>query len=194
MKIAIKIISNLITITLVLLLLISLYIMISSRITGNQPSIMGNQLMLVLSGSMEPSIKTGSVVGIKPLDNEEKLSLKKGDVITFYSPLKKDQIVTHRVLEVKGQGDFIEYETRGDNNESKDPRPVPAEKVIGKYSGIQIPFAGYILGFLQSKKGIALSLILPGILLILYNSFTLWKLFKQWDPTKNAISTENHSS
>ena len=73
--------------------------MISSRITGNQPSIMGNQLMLVLSGSMEPKIETGSVVGVRSI--EDKTSLNKGDIITFYSPIQKDKIITHRIVEKK---------------------------------------------------------------------------------------------
>ena len=59
----------------------------------------------------------------------------------------------------KGVGEFTEYVTKGDNNEVKDPMPVSADKIIGKYSEIQIPYAGYILSFLQSKRGIALGLI-----------------------------------
>ncbi|MBT2637782.1 signal peptidase I [Bacillus sp. ISL-39] len=192
MKIAVKIISSLISFVLVLLLIISLYIMVSSRITGSQPSVMGNQLMLVLSGSMEPNIKTGSVVGVKPLDDKEKLTLKKGDIITFYSPIKANTIVTHRIKEIKGQGNQIEYITQGDNNKTEDPIAVPAQSLIGKYANIHVPYAGYILGFLQSKKGIALSLILPGLILIIYNSISLWKIFKQWDPSKKVASSTNN--
>lgn len=190
MKIALKVFSGLISFILVFLLIVSLYIMISSRITGNQPSIFGNQLMLVLSGSMEPNIQTGSVVGVKPV-NDKKL-IKKGDIITFYSPIQKDRIITHRIVDRKVNGQFTEYITKGDNNQSKDPMPVSSDNIIGKYSNIQIPYAGYILGFLQSKKGIALSLILPGILLIAYNVFTLWKIFRTLDPSKK-VSTDNPS-
>ncbi|MCM3767930.1 signal peptidase I SipW [Neobacillus niacini] len=190
MKIVLKIVSGFITTLLVLLLLISLYIMISSRITGGQPSIMGNQLMLVLSGSMEPKIETGSVVGIKPV--EDKTNLKVGDIITFYSPLHKDnRIITHRIVEIKGSGEFTEFITKGDNNQANDPMPIPLEKVIGKFSGIQIPYAGYILEFLQSKKGIAVSLIFPGLLLIIYNSFVLWKIFRSWDPSQKAANNQS---
>jgi signal peptidase I len=181
MKITLKILSGTITTLLVILLIISMYIMVSSRITGNQPSVLGNQLMLVLSGSMEPTISTGSVVAIKPVEN--KTSLKANDVITFYSPIQENKIITHRILEVKGEGENTEYITQGDNNGVKDPMPIPASKVIGKYSGIQVPYAGYILEFLQSKKGIALGLIVPGLLLIIYNVFTLWKMFRQWQPS-----------
>ncbi|WP_053366863.1 signal peptidase I [Bacillus sp. FJAT-27245] len=189
MKMVLRIFSKLITLSLVVILLISLYVMVSSRITGGQPSIMGNQLMLVLSGSMEPNIQTGSVVGIKPIENLSLLN--KGDIITFYSPIHEDKrIITHRIKEVRGQGDFLEFITQGDNNPAQDPMPVPAHNVIGKFSGIDIPYAGYILKFLQSKKGIALSLIIPSILIIIYNSFVLWRIFRVWDPS-NQVTKEN---
>jgi signal peptidase I len=191
MKIVIKIVSGIISFILICTLIISLYLMISSRITGSQPVIMGSQLMLVLSGSMEPKLKTGSVIGVKPV--EDSTSLEVGDVITFYSPIKKNTIVTHRIIEKSGQGEFTEYTTQGDNNDAKDPRPVTPDKIIGKYSEIQVPFAGYILGFLQSKKGIAMSLIIPGLLLIIYNAFSLYRLFKQWDPTKKIPPIDNQT-
>jgi signal peptidase I len=176
-KKALKIVNHFISTILILILLCSFYVMISSKVTGGQPSILGNQLMLVLSGSMEPTISTGSVVGVKEVDDTTKL--KKGDMVTFYSPIKKNTIVTHRILEVKGQGQFTEYITKGDNNKTSDPRPVPHSKIIGKYSGINIPYLGYILQFLQSKNGIALSLIVPGLIIIVYNIISLWLAFNR---------------
>jgi signal peptidase I len=190
LKKTIKIINHLVSTILILILLCSFYVMISSKITGGQPSIFGNQLMLVLSGSMEPSISTGSVVGVKPVENTSKL--KKGDVITFYSPIKKDTIVTHRIIDVVGQGDFTQYLTKGDNNQTDDPRPVPHTKVIGKYSGVNVPYLGYILEFLQSKNGIALSLILPGMIIIIYNIISLWLAFnKEYGSKGKSKNAEN---
>lgn len=191
MKIALKILSSTVSVLLVILLIISMWIMVSSRITGNQPSILGNQLMLVLSGSMEPTLKTGAVVGIKPV--EDKTSLEVGDIVTFYSPFKENTIVTHRVIDKQGEGEFTEYIMQGDNNEVKDPMPVPADKVIGEYSGIHVPYAGHLLNFLQSKNGIALSLIIPGLILIIYNVFSLWKLFKKWEPSKKVTTSGDQS-
>jgi signal peptidase I len=177
MKIVLKIVNHIVSAVLVLVLICSFYIMLSSKITGGQPSIFGNQLMLVLSGSMEPNIATGSVVGVKAVD--DKTSLKKDDIITFYSPIKENTIVTHRIIDIKGTGEFTEYITKGDNNQTEDPRPVPAQKVIGKFSGLEIPYLGYVLQFLQSKSGIALSLIIPGLILIIYNVISLWRAFSE---------------
>lgn len=176
-KKTLKIVNHFISTILIVILLCSFYVMISSKVTGGQPSIFGNKLMLVLSGSMEPTIDTGSVVGVKEVKDTTKL--KKGDIVTFYSPIKKNTIVTHRILDVKGQGDFTQYITKGDNNKTDDPRPVLSSKIIGKYSGVNVPYLGYILQFLQSKNGIALSLILPGMIIIIYNIISLWMAFNR---------------
>ncbi|MRX72606.1 signal peptidase I [Bacillus lacus] len=177
-----KVLSGLITFCLSVLLILSLYLMVSSKVTGGQPVIFGHELMLVLSGSMEPGISTGSVVGIER--TSEKTQFKKGDVITFYSPIKENTIITHRIVDVQGSGEFTEYFTKGDNNESVDPRPVSAQRVIGKFSGLHVPYAGHILNFLQSKSGIALSLILPGLILIIYNIISLVRLLGSMENSK----------
>ncbi|NEU29563.1 signal peptidase I [bacterium LRH843] len=182
MQLTKRIFTGSITFILVVILIVSLYITISSKVTGGQPSVFGNELMLVLSGSMEPAIQTGSVVGVKEI--VDKTALEKGDIVTFYSPIKENTIVTHRIIDVVGSGQFVEYITKGDNNETADPLPVPSELMIGKYSGLHVPYAGYILEFVQSKNGIAFGLIIPGLLLILYNVISLWRIFGKMESAK----------
>ncbi|MYL34526.1 signal peptidase I [Pontibacillus yanchengensis] len=193
MKTAYKVFSGLLTTVLVVVLLISMYVLVSSKATGGQPSIFGNQLMLVLSGSMEPTLSSGSIVGVKPIEDNKKADLEKGDIVTFYSPIKKNQIVTHRIIGKQGTGNFTEYLTRGDNNEVKDPMPVPASKIIGVHSGIHVPYVGYVLEFLQSKNGIALSMIIPGLILIVYNTVSLFRILTSVE-TKQQIKSNSTSA
>src|SRR5690625_2348524 len=87
---------------------------ISVKMNGN---ILGYQFKTVLSGSMEPTIKTGSVISIKLL--EDSTTLNEGDIVTF---IKEDEtLVTHRIAEVKNNGEF--YITKGDNNRILDNEP-----------------------------------------------------------------------
>src|SRR3989344_7570939 len=59
--------------------------------------IKGNyQIKIVKSGSMEPSIKTGSVVVIKP-----SVSYTVGDVVTFGKDTKTDIPTTHRIVSTR---------------------------------------------------------------------------------------------
>lgn len=78
-----KIISNVITGVLFLLLIFMIFVVVSSKASGGEPNFLGYQLKTVLSGSMEPTFKTGSIIAVKPLSNTKNLKVK--DVITFFA-------------------------------------------------------------------------------------------------------------
>jgi signal peptidase I len=172
-----KVISGSITTILSLLLIMMVFVVISSKASGGEPNFLGYQLKTVLSGSMEPTFKTGSIIAIKPVNTET--VLKKSDVITF---MESDQsIVTHRIVGVIKNGDNTMFQTKGDNNEDVDSQPVMSQNVVGKYTGFTIPFLGYFIEFAKSNKGTAMLLIIPGVLLILYSVITILKALKEID-------------
>ena len=77
---------------------------------GQTPSILGYQLYVVQSGSMEPTFNIGTfIVGKTPADPA---SLKKGDVVTF---VDEGVTVTHRIVEVIDTNGAVQYRTKGDN-------------------------------------------------------------------------------
>lgn len=158
------------TLLFVLIILIGFSI-VSSSIMGREPSILGYQLKMVLSGSMEPEIHTGSVIVIKL--SEDGTSFKEGDVVTYRT--KGGIPITHRIVEVKEEGES--YVTKGDNNDGVDLEPALAQNIIGKYTGFMIPYIGYAVHFAQSQQGILLTMILPGILLIIYSIVIMWQIF-----------------
>jgi signal peptidase len=122
---------------------------------------------------MEPAIKTGSIIALQPVTDSS--SFKKGDVITFHSVEDPNKLITHRILEVQQVGAGVQYITKGDNNDAKDPKPIPSSHVVGKYTGFTIPYVGILLTFAKSKIGIALLLIVPGFLLIVSQLLSLWR-------------------
>ncbi|MBH0173627.1 signal peptidase I [Fictibacillus sp. 23RED33] len=184
---ALKWVNHLITFLLSLLLIALVFSVIISKASGGEPQIMGYQLKSVLSGSMEPGIKTGSIIAIKP--GGDNTRFQKGDVITFKESEKK--LITHRVQEVTGSGKNTQYITKGDNNNAADTNPVLAANVVGEYKGFTVPYVGYLLNGAQSKAGSALLLILPGILLLFYSAVTIWKAIKEVEVKKDAPSTSN---
>src|SRR3989344_8480556 len=62
------------------------------------------QIKIVQSGSMEPDIKTGSVVIIKPSSN-----YAVGDVVTFGKDTKTDIPTTHRIVSSRAQDGVIMF-------------------------------------------------------------------------------------
>jgi signal peptidase I len=182
-KKVLKIISSLITWVLFLLLIFMVFVVISSKASGGEPQFLGYQLKTVLSGSMEPTFKTGSIIAVEPV--EDPASLKKDDVITYMQ--EGGDLVTHRIVEVINNNNQIMYQTKGDNNEDLDSQPVLSQNVVAKYTGVTIPYLGYLIDFAKSSKGMAVLLITPGVLLILYSVFTIRGALREIEKPKAEV-------
>lgn len=157
--------SHVFTVIIGLLMVITMYCSISSRINGGTPTLAGMKMYEVLSGSMEPSIQVGAL--IFDTQHVQPQSLKVGDVITFQVPHANGLIVTHRIVSVAKQNGQWVFQTKGDANPTKDNWQIPASDVIGQYTNFTIPYVGYYLNFLKTKMGVSLLMILPGALLII---------------------------
>ncbi len=123
-------------------------------ITGNY------KVMTVLSSSMSPNIKMGSVVIVKPVSD-----YKIGDVITFgpYSKIKPP--TTHRIFDIKVVGDQPYYITRGDANNVQDSREVSKRDVIGKVL-FSVPYIGFAVDFVKKPIGFTLIIVIPASIII----------------------------
>ncbi|MEK5214615.1 signal peptidase I SipW [Psychrobacillus sp. FSL H8-0487] len=163
-----KWINNIVSGILMILLISVATVVVISKASGGEPQLFGYQIKTVLSGSMEPDIQTGSIIGVKLA--EEKNNFKKGDVITFQ---EEKILITHRITEVVESGDSILYRTKGDNNNAEDMNPVISDNVVAQYTGFTVPYVGYFVNFSQSKNG-ALLLLIPGFLLLIYSAYTIW--------------------
>lgn len=171
---------------LFIILLVSIAgIVISTKITDGEPSLFGYQFKTVLSGSMEPKIQTGSIITVKSIDQEERIALKEGDVITFQD---ENRLVTHRISAVTSTNGSVQYTTKGDNNDAADSNPVSAEHVVAVYKGLTIPYVGYFIRFSQSPNGSLLFMIIPGILMVMYSIYTLWRTISNLEGKKQHIA------
>lgn len=185
---------NLITVFLAVLMIVTAYIAISSRVNGT-PKVLGLQMYEVLSGSMEPGIHTGSVIFDKM--GVDVKSLKVGDVITFKAADDPNMLITHRIIQVKSENGAPTFQVKGDANNAPDSTPVPAANVVAQYNNITIPYLGYYLNFMKSKMGIILLVIVPGALLIVSTMVGLFREILKLEKTKKSdlsnVSPENPS-
>ena len=90
----VKKITNIATTVLLVIFILFAVMLVGVRIVGIQPYI-------VLSGSMEPEILTGSLIYVDTLTPEEASNLQVGDTVTFFTD-KNGTTVTHRIYEVVG--------------------------------------------------------------------------------------------
>lgn len=100
---------------------------------------------VVMSGSMEPTYHTGSIV-LVDRDNTSDVGI--GDAIAFENG---GTYIAHRVINKCKEG----YITKGDANETEDPWVVPASDVKGKVV-FSIPVVGYLMKLSTATPGIIL--------------------------------------
>jgi len=123
-------------------------------ITGNY------KIMTVISGSMQPAIKMGSVVMVKPVDN-----YKIGDIITFGPYSRTKAPTTHRIYDIKVEGGAPVYITKGDVNNAPDARELQKKDILGKVL-FSVPYVGYAVDFAKKPMGFALIIIVPAAIII----------------------------
>ncbi len=126
-------------------------------------------LEAVVSASMYPTLQVGDLIvvqgGVEP-DQIVAGTPPIGDIIVFHKPNNWDELIVHRVVEKYRKDGSWFFITKGDNNQVKDPYPVPEKNVVGKVIG-KIPWVGYIRIVFGTTEGLLLIVII--IVLILFS-------------------------
>ncbi len=145
------------------------------------------KVKIVKSGSMEPGIKTGGIVVIKPAD-----FYNVGDVITFGADTQTQIPTTHRIVEKNGSGQNTTFVTKGDANEEIDPQSVALSEVSGKV-WFTIPYIGYVLDFAKKPLGFFLLVGIPAGIVIFDEIAVIWQEVKKMKlkKRKKEISPKN---
>lgn len=118
------------------------------------------QIFTVASGSMEPALKTGSLIFIKPANE-----YKTGDVITFTSSSNINQTITHRIISSENKDGQTYFTTKGDANNSQDLDQVHQDRILGKYI-FKIPYIGYVISFVRTLPGLIFVIIIPSVIIV----------------------------
>ena len=155
----------------------------------NDRNLFGIRFYIVLSDSMSPSennkndkvhFNAGDIVLIKNV--KDATALQPGDVIAFISQNSDSfgQTITHMIREVRtSDNGKVEYVTYGTNTGTDDEALVEPEYVLGKYAG-KLPGVGHFFSFLKTTPGYIVCILVPFLLLILWQGVNTVKLFKQY--------------
>jgi hypothetical protein len=123
-------------------------------------------------------------------DVEDKTALQPGDIIAFISAneVSYGETVTHMIREVRktNEGKVIGYVTYGTNTGTNDEALVQPEYVLGSYTG-KLPGVGNFFAFVKSTPGYIICILIPFLLLILYNGVNVIRLFRQYKREQTAI-------
>lgn len=152
-----KTIWNIITTVLVALVVVLAVLLVGVRVVGLTPYV-------VLSGSMEPTYHTGSLIYVKKVDP---FTIEAGTPITFM--LDEDNIATHRVVEVvpdETDSTVVRFRTKGDANDAVDGSLVHYKNVIGT-PVFSIPYLGYVSDYITNPPGMYIGFTVLGIIILM---------------------------
>lgn len=152
----------------------------------NDRELFGYRFYIVLSDSMSATdFDAGDVVAIKRVDPTV---LVPGDIISYTSqdPSNYGTTVTHKIrtrtVTEKGEPAFITYGTSTDTN---DATPVTYPFVLGQYQ-FRIPKVGVFFQYLKTTQGYIVCILLPFLVLILYQALNTVRSFNQYKKAEMA--------
>ena len=121
---------NVVSVLIILASIVALLKVVLAK-PGEAPNFFGYSLFRVMTGSMEPTIPTNSLIVVQRTDTQQ---LAEGDIITFYSrdPSLMGEPNTHRIIRFEQEGEERLIYTKGDANNIEDHYAVHEEDVIGK--------------------------------------------------------------
>lgn len=152
--------------------------LVGVRLVGLQP-------FTVLSGSMEPTYHTGSLIYVKKVDYR---TLEVDDAITFM--LDENTVATHRIVGIvpdEEDPEVVRYRTKGDANEAEDGGLVHYKNVIGK-PVFTIPKLGYIASYVQNPPGTYVAISAGAfIVLLMFLPELLRSIFSDGGEEKKSV-------
>ena len=144
----------------------------------NDRSIFGLRAYIVLSDSMSATdFDAGDLVLVKKVDPT---TLQEGDIIAYQSQNSENygETVTHKIraktTDDNGNPGFITY---GTTTNVDDETVVTYPFILGKYQ-MALPKVGTFFQFLKTPQGYIVCILIPFLLLIIYQGLNCVKIFK----------------
>lgn len=188
MKKAWKIISTaLVWLMVVIAVLMMIFTIVSvNTFDRNDRDIFGVRCYIVLSDSMSATdFDAGDLVLVKEVDPT---TLQEGDIIAYQSQNSENYgaTVTHKIraktTDKNGNPGFITY---GTTTGVDDETVVTYPFILGKYQ-MALPKVGTFFQFLRTPQGYIVCILIPFLLLIIYQGLNCVKIFKMYKAEQMA--------
>lgn len=152
----------------------------------NDRELFGLRFYIVLSDSMKATdFDAGDLVVVKEVDPT---TLQEGDIIAYQSQNSENYgaTVTHKIraktTDANGNPGFITYGTTTDVD---DETVVTYPFILGKYQ-TALPKVGTFFQFLKTPQGYIVCILIPFLLLIIYQGLNCVKIFKLYKAEQMA--------
>ncbi|MBR2448072.1 MAG: signal peptidase I [Clostridia bacterium] len=179
---------NILLVVVIALAAVCTFVSFVSSSGNGVPNILGVQLLSIQTDSMYPELKAGDLAIDGPVKDASKL--RPGEIITYWTVIDGERVLnTHRIVNIFDGGDYLIFETKGDNNTSVDPLTVHESEIIGKYK-FHIGGLGKAFDYLQTPTGFFLVVLLPVLLFFIFNLVQFFRALFEYQGVKNRIKFE----
>lgn len=173
-----------------------------TTVDKNERDIFGYKFYIVMTNSMSPSennkdldvhFSAGDIIIIQ--ETEDRSHFRPGDVVSFISTNENDEFgapygstMTHMIREPQydEDGKLLGYVTFGTNTGKNDDALVEPEYILGVYRG-KLPGVGTFFSFVKRTEGYIICILVPFLLLILYNGINVIRLFRKYRKEQLAL-------
>jgi signal peptidase len=136
----------------------------------------------VLSGSMEPAIRTGSAVVLTPEPVE---AIRPGQIIMYRIPIGDHHLELHRVVQVVSGGSQPVVITQGDANDGPDPWQAKLDAPLVWRQRLEFPWLGRILLMLGLPLARAICISVVAVIVVLAGLRWIWFPFRS-EPSREV--------
>ena len=177
--------NRILTVVLIIVIIFAIivsYTAYTTKAGSGVPSVFGVRPFAVQTDSMAPFFYSGDLV----IDSvvKDPSTLEVGDVITFWTIINGQKVLnTHRIIEITDYGNYLYFDTKGDNNTIADTTGVHQNDIVGVYK-THIPRVGAALDFLQTSKGFFICLVVPVGLFFIYEVISFFKTLMAYNAEK----------
>lgn len=188
----ISIVLNVLYYIVIVFLLSFSIVTILSRGEGKIPNVFGRGYLAVQTDSMEgtekDSFKVGDLIFVRLLNDKSREKLEVGDVVTYFDSSIRS-LNTHRIVEIIDTSVGKSIITQGDKAGAPRDSARPIEDILAVYTGKSSGTGRFIL-FLNTKLGFGMLIVLPVLLLFIYQGFKVYQLLKVEKPEALDIEKE----
>lgn len=179
---------NAVLIATIILAAVCTYISFVSSSGNGVPSFFGIRMLTVQSDSMYDTLMPGDLILDVPVKDVGELRVD--DIITYWTIINGERVLnTHRIINIYDGGNYLLFETKGDNNTIADPMTVHESEIVGRYK-FRVPGIGKLIDYLQTAKGFFIVVVVPVLLFFIYHLVQFFRVLFEYQNVKMLIKYE----
>lgn len=180
-----NVVVNTILVIAIILAAVCTYVSFVSASGNGVPNILGFELFSVQTDSMYPTLKPGDLVIDKVVTDMS--ALRPNDIITYWTVINGERVLnTHRINNIYDGGNYLVFETKGDNNSAADSLTVHESEVVGVYH-THISGVGKVLDYLQTSTGFLIVVVIPVAIFFLFHLVQFFRILFEYQNIKNRL-------